>query len=133
MLADSLSHLTFVTHDPSPFTATSSRRLCDTALCSAEEEATCVKAVRSFLPHRTTILFTHRSNGAAAAGAVSPLRVANSILLLFRTSLTLQLTAFISCRVREAAASLLQQAAQAARSNPHGTQLLLPLPLVLKT
>ena len=41
-------------------------------LCSAEEEATCVKAVRSFLPHRTTIIFTHRSNGAAASGIVSP-------------------------------------------------------------
>jgi hypothetical protein len=40
--------------------------------CSAEEEATCVKAVRAFLPHRTTIIFTHRSNGAAAAGNAPP-------------------------------------------------------------
>ena len=69
-----------------------------------------------------------RVKRAAAAGAVSPLRVVNSILLL--TLFTLQLTAFISCRVLEVAASSLQQAAQAARSNPHGTQLLLPPLLV---
>jgi hypothetical protein len=40
--------------------------------CSAEEEATCIKAVRAFLPHRTTILFTQKSNGAAAAGTFPP-------------------------------------------------------------